>query len=545
MKHSRAFQRDQSTDPGQRMETERQFTLPGRLIVILVLALLTRMNFGISLMSQVALDETVPGFAYEVVDGLVVFDGDIVVGTVEELKSSLRRKPKTPFAFRSLSRVSEPDRLWQDGIVPYVVDANIPGEHAENIEWAVKEWNSKTVITLRKRTTERDYVRFEHAEFGLCRSFVGRQGGPQTVQLPSHACNADGVAHEIGHVVGLWHEHQRVDRDKYLMYHSEDPNWGATAKVDPADGPYDYASVMHYGPAVDPHTGRMMQVSIPPGILLGSWGRGLSAGDIDGVARMYGRPPEAATIATNPPGLEVVVDGERFVSPVSFDWKPGSQHSIEVPSPQTTDDIRWLFARWNDDGGRRRTVTHDPDHTWYEANFIKQARLWVQVEPEGAGTVRVTPASVDGFHTMNSVLAVQAEPKPGSTFRFRAWGGGSGYRAIRPASNPNSVLLDPHVASVRVIAHFDTGPLFRIDSNVDSDVDPSGLDTIHIRLNDRTVWLPNALPVSEIPTGSVAVGADETQSTYRYWRRYYFDNWSDGGSISHNVEVPNTGGRSN
>lgn len=114
-------------------------------------------------MSQVVLDETVPGFAYEAVDGLVVSDGDIVVGTVEELKSSLRRKPKTPFASRSLSRVSEPDRLWQDGIVPYVVDANIPVEHAENIEWAVKAWNSKTVITLRKRTTERDYVRLEHA----------------------------------------------------------------------------------------------------------------------------------------------------------------------------------------------------------------------------------------------------------------------------------------------------------------------------------------------------------------------------------------------
>ncbi|MDE0106573.1 MAG: M12 family metallopeptidase [Bryobacterales bacterium] len=225
---------------------ERQFILLGRLIVILVLALLTRMNFGISLMSQVVLDEDVPRFAYEVVDGLVVFDGDIVLGPVEELASSLQRKPKSRFPFRSQSRVAEPELLWPDRIVPYVVDADIAGEHAEDINWAVEEWNSKTVMTLRPRTIEADYVRFEHAESGQCRSSVGRQGGEQSILLPSYACDADGVAHEIGHAVGLWHEHQRVDRDEYLVYQTEDPNWSSTPKFSPANGPYDYASVMHY-----------------------------------------------------------------------------------------------------------------------------------------------------------------------------------------------------------------------------------------------------------------------------------------------------------
>ncbi|MDE0167712.1 MAG: hypothetical protein OXL36_21635 [Bryobacterales bacterium] len=78
-----------------------------------------------------------------------------------------------------------------------------------------------------------------------------------------------------------------------------------------ASGPYDYGSVMHYswiGPAE----------TIPPGIELGRGGpklgrgssTGLSAGDIDGVNRLYGEIPAETTITTNPEGLLIEVDGK-------------------------------------------------------------------------------------------------------------------------------------------------------------------------------------------------------------------------------------------
>ncbi|KAK6044402.1 astacin [Cooperia oncophora] len=63
------------------------------------------------------------------------------------------------------------------------------------------------------------------------------------------------VMHELMHVIGLWHEHQRYDRDKYIdvifeniakEYHDQftkvSPSKATTYNV-----PYTYTSVMHYG----------------------------------------------------------------------------------------------------------------------------------------------------------------------------------------------------------------------------------------------------------------------------------------------------------
>ena len=96
----------------------------------------------------------------------------------------------------------------------------------------------------------------------------------------------------------------------------------------------------------------------------------LSQGDIDGVARFYGRPPEAASITTNPPGLAVVIDGARIKTPARLAWKANTSHVLEPPSPQGGGATRYLFGRWNDEGERVRSVTITPDTTWLEANFI-------------------------------------------------------------------------------------------------------------------------------------------------------------------------------
>jgi len=86
-----------------------------------------------------------------------------------------------------------------------------------------------------------------------CNSYLGRARylKRQAITL-GEGCWKDSIAsHEFGHALGLDHEHQRIDRDEYLMVfkmnikgnHDEDFKRGN----DRVFGvPYNYLSVMHY-----------------------------------------------------------------------------------------------------------------------------------------------------------------------------------------------------------------------------------------------------------------------------------------------------------
>ena len=54
--------------------------------------------------------------------------------------------------------------------------------------------------------------------FHRCCSFVGKRGnGPQAISIGKNCDKFGIVVHELGHVVGFWHEHTRPDRDKHVQ----------------------------------------------------------------------------------------------------------------------------------------------------------------------------------------------------------------------------------------------------------------------------------------------------------------------------------------
>ncbi|XP_028394125.1 uncharacterized protein LOC114518347 [Dendronephthya gigantea] len=145
--------------------------------------------------------------------------------------------------------------LWPGGVIPYVFGNSIRNQiwFQKLIKGAMSEWEAKTCIMFRRRKShDSNYVLF-HIGNG-CNSDVGMVGGRQTVSLGTGCAHHSVVLHELGHVVGFWHEQNRPDRDRYVKIIREniiDKLYFAfrkysTHKINSLGVPYDYKSIMHY-----------------------------------------------------------------------------------------------------------------------------------------------------------------------------------------------------------------------------------------------------------------------------------------------------------
>lgn len=61
------------------------------------------------------------------------------------------------------------------------------------------------------------HVNFTIVTSHRCCSYVGRRGGgPQAISIGKNCDKFGIVVHELGHVIGFWHEHTRPDRDEHV-----------------------------------------------------------------------------------------------------------------------------------------------------------------------------------------------------------------------------------------------------------------------------------------------------------------------------------------
>ncbi len=185
---------------------------------------------------------------------------------------------------------------WPGGIIPYTMEDGLPLEKKMEVLNAMNLWEMETVIRFVSispgaQIDYPDYVEFQPSDGNTCVSSVGRQGGLQTVRLAPR-CDTMMIAHEIGHLLGLWHEQSRIDRDLYVevvwenIREDHHHNFNRHQDEGKNQGPYDYDSIMHYSATAFSKNGKPTIVPRMPGVQIGQRTH-LSAGDIASVNALY------------------------------------------------------------------------------------------------------------------------------------------------------------------------------------------------------------------------------------------------------------------
>jgi astacin len=276
----------------------------------------------------------------EVIDGLAIYQGDIVLGEFEGLQERLDAAQLSPQAAVCAFDFGFGCGIWEGGVVGYWIEGDWGPDQKmmeDRIEDAMEHWAQRTSIRFQKRAAG---TRVVIRDGDGCSSAIGRTEitgfDNQSITL-STDCGFGTVVHELGHAIGFWHEHSRSDRNSHVAVDFgavEDGklhNFFTHAGLGSDVGPYDHGSIMHYPCFGFAKDGRQTIIPFIPGIgcreddprparHIGQRDA-LSDGDILGAYWLY--PPEFE-IAGATPGAS----GSAFALRTQFSTEPVASRFI-------------------------------------------------------------------------------------------------------------------------------------------------------------------------------------------------------------------------
>lgn len=261
-------------------------------------------------------------------------DMEISVSYLQQWRNTLAGGPQPNVAF------SGTFTKWPGGNVYYQFDSSVSGADQRAFLDAAAEWATFANLHFIARTSQANYLLVtNNAALGGGLSYVGMEGGAQLYQIGPNAWNRHTLCHELGHALGLVHEHQRSDRDTFVTIVTNNIQAGhlfdfVILTDSQNESPYDFLSVMHYqrnafsvnvdSNTIVPKAGYSQYLNV-----MGAADPVLSADDRAGMAAMYGAGPGETNLVTNTrdsgPG------SLRTALYYAFDY-PGTTISFNIPT---------------------------------------------------------------------------------------------------------------------------------------------------------------------------------------------------------------------
>jgi hypothetical protein len=511
--------------------------------------------------------------AYQIWKGHAVIEGDILIGLSAFMAPAARQQVVMPGAQQGVTpngfAIDYTSELWPKVSGTYQVPYIETGS-SDNLTTAITDFNQTFtgLIQFVPWSGQASYVNItvEAGGSGEGYSDVGMRGMEQTLDCGS-GCTVATWLHEMGHTVGLLHEHQRPDRASYItlnLANADLPNVPGNFTLSGYDeqtlGLYDYASVMHYCAFCFSKAGLPVIESIPAGIPLSN-DAGYSVGDVDQVKRLYGAAPAAVTVTTNPAGLNIIVDGTPYTAPQAFTFAMNSEHTIAVPpDPQyvsPADGSTYAFGNWNDLGASSHTIFIEPGSgtlaspkkapaiTVYEASFVRLqpfAYLSPPAYPSGAGTVTATPAPIaefgGSFYVDRTLVALTYTTHSG--YDFYGW-----YNLPYPQSdNPHAFYIQAPTTSAQAVFLPTSTPVTIVGESITGPNTWNPLVSAYV--DNAYTLLPAGFSSTYDGAGwnagtTHAVAVNQTQSPVTTNVYYNWNDWSDSGGETHNIVQPASG----
>ena len=185
---------------------------------------------------------------------------------------------------------------WEDGIIPYYLTGEFSDGDILNINEAMSAWENVCGVRFIKVSPRANAFHIKRVSREVWFSSIGENNSNCQMLFGKTYSDIDVIIHELGHCLGLVHEHQRPDRDLYVSIIWDNILTGKEFNFDIVDNPlyveqdfpYDYHSIMHYSSVSFSKNGEATIISVGKNEIFRAGG--ITESDADKAKAIYGPP---------------------------------------------------------------------------------------------------------------------------------------------------------------------------------------------------------------------------------------------------------------